>query len=340
MKAKVIILILLTFFYSFSQQEKMNIAVMELDGKGVSETDLSGLSDQLRTELFQTGKYDVIERSRMNEILKEQGFQQTGCTNTECAVEIGQLIGVNKIIVGSINKVGTIYTASIRMVDVGTAKIDKIASEHCKACSIDDVLLVTIHNVARILAGLEADKVVKRQPVSPQLVQPTAQTQIKQSPNKVQKWVKLGLKNKDEWVMFKQSGMSIEKWRNIPHKSIEIAGVCSAFLPGAGFYYYGSPLGILYTLSTSTFFIIGLTGIAGSDVGEDYDPQTTSGIACLSIAGTIYLVNIIHTCGYASLYNKGELKHPPKNYPYRKVSINPSYNFGTKQTGLSLSYNF
>ncbi len=144
MKKMLFILLLSALAYS---QGKLSIAVMELDGKGVSETDLAGLSDQLRTELFQTGKYDVIERSRMNEILVEQGFQQSGCTNTECAVEIGQMIGVRKIVVGSINKVGTIYTASIRMVDVGTAKIDKIASEHCEDCSINNVLLVTVHDI-------------------------------------------------------------------------------------------------------------------------------------------------------------------------------------------------
>ena len=49
---KTIILFLLMFGYSFSKEEKLNIAVMELDGNGVSQNDLGGLSNRLRTELF------------------------------------------------------------------------------------------------------------------------------------------------------------------------------------------------------------------------------------------------------------------------------------------------
>lgn len=141
-------------------QEKLSIGVMELDGPALETTDLQGLSNRLRTELFNTGEYNVIERSRMDEILKEQGFQQTGCINSECAIEAGQLIGVSKIVIGSIDKVGTIYTVDIRMVDVATGKIEKTSTEDCNGCELGDVL-VTVHNVAMKLAGFEADGIIK-----------------------------------------------------------------------------------------------------------------------------------------------------------------------------------
>src|SRR4030042_5339882 len=97
-----LILLLFLFEYSFSQKFKDNIAVMELNGNGISQNELVGFSNRLRVELFNTDRFNVIERSKMDEILKEQGFQQTGCFNTECAIEAGKLIGVNKIVVGSI----------------------------------------------------------------------------------------------------------------------------------------------------------------------------------------------------------------------------------------------
>ena len=59
-------------------QDKLNIAVLELDGNGVSETDLGELSNRIRTELFNTGRFNVIERSRMDEILREQGGSTDG----------------------------------------------------------------------------------------------------------------------------------------------------------------------------------------------------------------------------------------------------------------------
>jgi len=63
----------------------------------------------------------------MEEVLKEQGFQQTGCITDECMVRVGRLIGVQKIIGGSISKVGNIYSVSSRIVNVETGEIENIA---------------------------------------------------------------------------------------------------------------------------------------------------------------------------------------------------------------------
>ena len=94
-------------------QEKVNIAVIGLVSNNIPEGDLGGLSNRLRTELFNTNQYNVFERSRIDELLKEQGFQLTGCTNNECAVEIGKLVGVEKNVLGNIDKVGTIISTDI-----------------------------------------------------------------------------------------------------------------------------------------------------------------------------------------------------------------------------------
>ena len=64
----------------------------------------------------------------MDEILKEQGFQQSGCTTNECAIEIGQLINVEKIIGGSINKVGNTFASTIRMINARNGNIEKTVS--------------------------------------------------------------------------------------------------------------------------------------------------------------------------------------------------------------------
>ena len=61
------------------------IAVLEFEGKGVSQSETSTLTDRLRNEMFNTGIYIVLERGKMDEVLKEQGFQQVGCITSECA---------------------------------------------------------------------------------------------------------------------------------------------------------------------------------------------------------------------------------------------------------------
>ncbi len=148
------LLLLLTLFCSFSYAEKINIAVLELNGNGIDETDLIGLSNRLRTELFKTGEFTVIERSQMDLILQEQGFQQSGCTSSECAVDIGQMLNVQKMVAGSIDKVGNVYVADVRLIDVQSGEISRAASEDCIDCSIGQVLVNSLKNVSLQLANI------------------------------------------------------------------------------------------------------------------------------------------------------------------------------------------
>jgi len=123
------------------------IAVVDFTGNNVSEGDCRALIDRLRAELFNTKHYKVIEREMMEEIIKEQGFQQSGCSTDECMVEVGKLIGVEKIVGGSISKVGRTYSVSSRIVSVETGKILKGATYDYKG-EIDELLTTGMRMVA------------------------------------------------------------------------------------------------------------------------------------------------------------------------------------------------
>ncbi len=99
----------------------------------------------------------------MTEILEEQGFQQTGCTDSQCAVQLGQMLNVQKIIAGSVDRVGEIYATSIRLIDVESGKIDHIASDDCIDCSIGNVLIQSMGNVAIELATQKETQLVHLQ---------------------------------------------------------------------------------------------------------------------------------------------------------------------------------
>jgi TolB-like protein len=108
-----------------SNSPKVNIAVLEFDNTNIPEDHFVILSNRIRGEFINTNRFNVIERAEMNAILKEQGFQQTGCINSECAVEIGQLIGVEQIVAGNLGKVGNLFILSLRIIDVETGQILK-----------------------------------------------------------------------------------------------------------------------------------------------------------------------------------------------------------------------
>lgn len=134
----------------------INIAVINMkNASGVSSGETEVITDRLRGELFNTGKVNVMERDQMQEILKEQGFQQSGaCTNEACMVEIGQLLGVERLVTGSLGKVGSMFLVNLRVIDVKTAKIMKVVSVDIKG-DLDEVV-AKLPGVASQLVASEA----------------------------------------------------------------------------------------------------------------------------------------------------------------------------------------
>ncbi|MEJ2199615.1 MAG: CsgG/HfaB family protein [Desulfuromonadaceae bacterium] len=65
------------------------------DGKIVAE--------RIAKTLMKTFKFRVIERDRLEGVLKEQAIQISGLTDPEDAVEIGKIIGADAVIYGKVN---------------------------------------------------------------------------------------------------------------------------------------------------------------------------------------------------------------------------------------------
>lgn len=117
------------------------LAVLDFEAKGgISKDEASIITERFRAQLLDTGHYKIMERAKMQEILKEQGFQQSGfCDNTECSVEIGRLLSVNRILTGSVSKFGGMYTLSARIMDVEKGNILVEKYQDCK-CPLEDLL--------------------------------------------------------------------------------------------------------------------------------------------------------------------------------------------------------
>jgi curli biogenesis system outer membrane secretion channel CsgG len=65
-----------------------------------------GITDMLVEKLVKDGKYSVIERKALDKILAEQNFSNSDRANPAMAAKIGQILGVDAIIMGSITKFG------------------------------------------------------------------------------------------------------------------------------------------------------------------------------------------------------------------------------------------
>ena len=121
---------IILFVLSFANSQN-TIAVLDFKGNGILINEASSISERLRTELFNNGDYRVVERDKLEAILKEQGLSQSGIVTDEYIVNAGSILGVDKVVVGTINKIENLYSVSARIVNVKTGEIlEAVSYEH------------------------------------------------------------------------------------------------------------------------------------------------------------------------------------------------------------------
>jgi curli biogenesis system outer membrane secretion channel CsgG len=149
-------LVLLVFVMAVSiaaNAAQPRVAVMNLENKtayrGVENDLEGGVADMLVTALANTKKFRVIERSELEKVLKEQNLGATGAVNAQTAAKIGQILGVEYMVIGSVNQYGISssdlgafgvglksHTAEVgldvRFIDTSSAEIAAAATGHGK----------------------------------------------------------------------------------------------------------------------------------------------------------------------------------------------------------------
>jgi hypothetical protein len=99
------------------------------------------LSDKITTKIIKSHRFRVIDRSHLEKVMEEQKLQMSGLVNEATMVQIGQIMGVEKFIVGNFTRNSTEYfkaeyyegkkikdayytaqiSATIKMLDIETA---------------------------------------------------------------------------------------------------------------------------------------------------------------------------------------------------------------------------
>lgn len=66
-----------------------------------------GISDLLVTRLVKDGTYSVVERKALDAVMAEQNFSNSDRANPNTAAQLGKVLGVDALIIGSITQFGT-----------------------------------------------------------------------------------------------------------------------------------------------------------------------------------------------------------------------------------------
>lgn len=131
----------LTMFVSllFSQTFPVSIAVNDLSWTYASDSAISEtISETIRAELKKNPPYAVMEKNQMETILQVQHFQiPDKCDSLSCMRDVGNLLGVDRIIYGSACKVKDYHFVVLRMMNVRTGKL--LSTQNREIQTISDV---------------------------------------------------------------------------------------------------------------------------------------------------------------------------------------------------------
>ena len=133
-----LIVLLIILIISTPAFSKERVAVLDFEAKDITVSDAMAIADLFRSDLVATGEFIVLERGNMQSILNEHELQLKGLTNDASASEIGELLAVNYLFMGNLNKFGNKFILVIDKINVETGEIEKSIKKN--AVNMDDFL--------------------------------------------------------------------------------------------------------------------------------------------------------------------------------------------------------
>ena len=128
----------------------------------------TGIGEVFTTKLGSLSCFNLVERIKISETLKEMELGQTGLIDENTAPQVGKMIGAEGLVTGSFQIVGQAIRIDARLLDVETGRVyafagafgelDKIFEAQDRiAASFLDALNAPLTDVDRTPVGIQAD---------------------------------------------------------------------------------------------------------------------------------------------------------------------------------------
>ncbi|MCK4921434.1 MAG: hypothetical protein KAS71_10340 [Bacteroidales bacterium] len=144
--------------YSYlTAQDRETIAILYFDTNDIPY-DAKTLGNMIRIEVEKMQLYTIIDKYDMFDMLSKNELDIENCFGRNCLVEAGKILGVDKILTGSVEKLGEKIVFTVRLIDVNLEIIEKSnVMEY-----IDEDLLISRMSKISLneLFGIENDRVI------------------------------------------------------------------------------------------------------------------------------------------------------------------------------------
>ncbi len=118
--------------------DRKRLAVLTFDSPGLSEDIARTTSYLLEGKLGNSPFVELVERNQIQHVLNELQYQMSGITTSD-AVEVGKHLNAEFILLGSINKLGSLLIITAKLVNVETSQIEGTREVQCANATIESI---------------------------------------------------------------------------------------------------------------------------------------------------------------------------------------------------------
>jgi hypothetical protein len=114
----------LTQSFRFDGEGRLRVAVLGLTAHDGTPCGLGeAIAEELTTRLFQSGRFDVIERRQLARLLEEHEMSSSDLLDPETVARLGRLVGAGGILTGTLAHKGQSYLTNARIILVESAQV-------------------------------------------------------------------------------------------------------------------------------------------------------------------------------------------------------------------------
>lgn len=151
---------------SMQEKQKQKIAIIDFSDLNGNVTSLGQfMAEELTTQLFivAPGKFEVVERRQLLKLEEELTLGQTGFIEEKSIKKMGQVLGVDAIVTGSMTDLGNTVKVNARLIGVESAKVFAVAATDIpKTGMVADLIAKQVEKRPGVIQAAAANAPVKQ----------------------------------------------------------------------------------------------------------------------------------------------------------------------------------
>jgi hypothetical protein len=139
-----------------TDNSKISMAVFRIQANNCAPSIGSAVEELAVADLYSTSLFILSEKTQMDRIARRNGFADFDITDNAMVAKLGQLLSVQKIVVGSISRIGE-YKITLRSIDTANGTVDiSVNSSAGSDRELEGAVSKAIHSLERHYLGYGA----------------------------------------------------------------------------------------------------------------------------------------------------------------------------------------